>query len=101
MAPRLAGLAREGWSRSLAEVVPAVTGTAQATMLTGRRPQEHGIVGNGWYFRDTGEVRFWLQSNRLIEREPVYATAKRLAAERGRPFRAAKLFWWYNQGADV
>lgn len=100
-APRLRALAESGWTRTLIEPLPAVTCTAQATMLTGRSPQEHGIVGNGWYFRDTGEVRFWLQSNRLIECEPIYATAKRRAAERGRAFRAAKLFWWYNQGADV
>ena len=47
------------------------------------------------------EVRFWQQSNRLMEAEPVYATAKRLARERQRPFRCAKLFWWFNQGADA
>ena len=70
-------------------------------MLTGQPPGGHGVVGNGWHFRDTGEVRFWQQSNPLIQAEPLYATARRLAAGRGRPFRAAKLFWWFNQGADV
>jgi predicted AlkP superfamily pyrophosphatase or phosphodiesterase len=100
-APRLEGLARAGWMRALEEVVPAVTCTAQASVLTGQPPQGHGIVGNGWLFRETGEVRFWQQSNALIQAEPIYATAKRLANERGRDFRAAKLFWWFNQGADV
>ena len=101
LAHRLEALAEKGWSRPLREAVPAVTCTAQASLLTGRTPREHGIVANGWLFRDTGEVRFWQQSNRLIQAEPLYATAKRLAAERGRSFRAAKLFWWFNQGADV
>ena len=87
--------------RTLEEVVPAVTCTAQASILTGRLPQEHGIVGNGWLFRDTGEVRFWQQSNALLQAEPIYATARRHGGERGRTFRAAKLFWWFNQGADV
>ena len=32
-------------------VLPAVTCSAQATYLTGVLPAEHGIVGNGWYFR--------------------------------------------------
>jgi predicted AlkP superfamily pyrophosphatase or phosphodiesterase len=100
-APRLNQMASKGWVRSLAEVVPAVTCTAQATILTGRSPQEHGIVGNGWLFRETGEIRFWQQSNALLQAEPIYVTARRLAIERGRPFRAAKLFWWFNQGADV
>jgi len=100
-APRLRALADAGWMRPLREVVPAVTCTAQATLLTGAVPERHGIVANGWLFRDTGEVRFWQQSNRLLQAEPIYRTARRLAAERGRPFRCAVLFWWFNQGADV
>jgi predicted AlkP superfamily pyrophosphatase or phosphodiesterase len=101
-APRLSRLAAEGgWLRPLREVVPAVTCTAQASMLTGVAPSHHGIVGNGWLFRDTMEVRFWHQSNRLVQAEPLYATARRRAATRGQTFRCAKLFWWYNQGADV
>ncbi|MBX6311563.1 MAG: alkaline phosphatase family protein [Isosphaeraceae bacterium] len=101
LAPRLKALADAGWMRPLREVVPAVTCTAQATFLTGCSPEGHGIVGNGWYFRDTGEVRFWQQSNALLQAEPLYVTARRLAAERGRPGRTAKLFWWFNQGAAV
>jgi predicted AlkP superfamily pyrophosphatase or phosphodiesterase len=100
-APRLRALAESGWARPLREVVPAVTCTAQATLLTGQKPEGHGVVGNGWYFRETGEVRFWQQSNALIQGEPLYVTARRRLAERGRPFRAAKLFWWFNQGAAV
>jgi predicted AlkP superfamily pyrophosphatase or phosphodiesterase len=69
--------------------------------LTGRPPRDHGIVGNGWLFRDTREVRFWQQSNDLIQSELLYETARNRAIERGRPFRVAKLFWWYNQGAEV
>src|SRR5437868_146813 len=100
LAPRLHALAQSQWSRPLQEVLPAVTCTAQASMLTGKLPQEHGIIGNGWLFRDTMEVRFWQQSNRLIEAEPLYATARRLWAG-PKPFRCAKLFWWFNQGAGV
>ena len=99
--PRLRGLAEAGWVRSLREVVPAVTCTAQASLLTGLPPSGHGVVGNGWLFRETGEVRFWQQANSLIQAEPLYATARRRAAELGRPFRAAQLFWWFNQGAAV
>lgn len=113
LAPRLNELAQRGWSRPIQEIVPAVTCSAQATMLTGKSPQEHGIVGNGWLYRDTMEVRFWQQSNRLLEAEPVYATLRRQAAGNGSPlappgrgvrgegFRCAKLFWWFNQGAPV
>lgn len=68
--------------------MPAVTMTAQATMLTGMTPAEHGIVGNGWYFRDTGEVRFWQQANALVQGEKLYAGVD-----------TAKMFWWFNQGS--
>jgi predicted AlkP superfamily pyrophosphatase or phosphodiesterase len=101
LAPRLHALAKAGWYRPLREVTPAVTCTAQASMLTGKLPQEHGIVGNGWLFKDTMEVRFWQQSNHLLQAEPIYASALKAAQARGRSFRCAKLFWWFNQGAQV
>lgn len=60
-------------------------------MLTGLPPREHGIVGNGWYFRDTSEIRFWQQSNSLIQHNGlVYDGVE-----------TAKLFWWFNQHAPV
>lgn len=100
-AARLNQLAKAGWTRPLREVLPAVTCTAQASLLTGAEPDRHGIVANGWLFRETGEVRFWQQSNRLLQAEPLYATLRRRARERGQSFTCAKLFWWFNQGADV
>jgi len=78
-------------------VVPAVTCSAQATMLTGLLPQEHGVVGNGWFHRETGEVRFWLQSNALVSGEKIYEAARK----RDPKFSCAKMFWWFNQGAAV
>src|SRR5207237_1146013 len=84
LAPRLAARAAAGWWRPLREALPAVTCTAQATLLTGAGADLHGVVGNGWLFRDTGEVRFWQQSNRLVQAEPLYVTARRRAWARGR-----------------
>lgn len=100
-APRLSALAEKQWQATLREPLPAVMPTAQATLLTGQLPRRHGIVSSGWLFRDTGEVRFWQQSNRLLQAEPFYVTARRRAAHRGLPWSAAKLFWWFNQGAAV
>jgi predicted AlkP superfamily pyrophosphatase or phosphodiesterase len=95
LAPRLQAACE--WVVPVEEAIPAVTCTAQATILTGKPVHEHGIVANGWHFRDTNEVRFWQQSNRLIQAEPLYETL----AKRHENFRCAKLFWWYNQGAKV
>ncbi len=91
--PFLAKLAaRGGGARPLRPAFPAVTCTAQANMLTGTTPREHGIVANGWYFRDLAEVFLWRQSNRLVEREKVWEEARR----RDPSFRCAKMFWWFN-----
>ncbi len=95
--PHLAGLAARGVARPLGAVFPAVTCTAQATFLTGSTPAEHGVVGNGWYHRGPGEVRFWLQSNRLVQGEKLYERARKLDPA----FTCAKLFWWWNMGAAV
>ena len=91
-APNLLALAREGALRPLSTVLPAVTTTVQSTMLTGLLPQDHGIVGNGWYFRDLSEIWLWRQSNRLVAGEKVWEAAKR----RDPAFTCATLFWWYN-----
>jgi predicted AlkP superfamily pyrophosphatase or phosphodiesterase len=100
-APRLKAWAAKGAARPLEGVVPAVTLTAQASMLTGASPEQHGVVGNGWFRRETGEVRFWVQANQQLEREPVYATLRRRRLADGERFTCAKLFWWFNQGAAV
>src|SRR5262245_12945270 len=90
--PNLAKLAAEGFQAELEPVLPAVTCTAQATMLTGLLPRDHGIVANGWYFRDLAEVWLWRQSNHLVGGEKVWETARR--SHPG--LRCAKMFWWYN-----
>jgi predicted AlkP superfamily pyrophosphatase or phosphodiesterase len=90
--PRIAAFRGAGKQVFIEPVLPAVTTTVQSTYLTGTWPGEHGIVGNGWYFRDTAEVRFWLQSNQLVEREKVWDKARRIDPA----FTCANLFWWYN-----
>ena len=96
-APHLRALAQSGAMRSLTTVLPAVTTTVQSTMLTGASPRDHGIVGNGWYFRDLSEIWLWRQSNRLVGGEKVWDAARRIDPS----FTCAKLFWWYNMYADV
>lgn len=95
--PRLSGLGADGFRARLDPVLPAVTCSVQASLLTGLRPTDHGIVGNGWYFRDLGEVLLWRQHNKLVQGEKVWETARR--AKPG--FRAANLCWWYAMGAST
>jgi predicted AlkP superfamily pyrophosphatase or phosphodiesterase len=90
--PHLAQLAARGGARALSTVTPAVTCSAQATYVTGLLPREHGIVGNGWYFRELSEIWFWRQSNKLVAGEKVWEAGRR----RDPSFTCAKLFWWHN-----
>jgi hypothetical protein len=88
-APRLRDL---GPPAPLTPPVPAVTCTSQATMLTGLPPREHGIVGNGWYFRELNEVLFWRQSNRLVLGRKIWEEFRGTTAN---------LFWWFNMATTA
>ncbi|HML14492.1 MAG TPA: alkaline phosphatase family protein [Xanthobacteraceae bacterium] len=95
-APRLTAFARAGAMRPLRTVTPAVTCTVQATFMTGGLPRDHGIVANGWLFRDLMEVWLWRQSNRLVVGEKLWEAGRR----RDPAFTTANLFWWYNIGGS-
>lgn len=78
--------------RTIDAMLPAVTTAVQSTYLTGKWPDEHGIVGNGWYDRTDCEVKFWKQSNRLVQAEKIWEKAKKDDPS----FTCANMFWWYN-----
>ncbi|HXL56592.1 MAG TPA: alkaline phosphatase family protein [Chitinophagaceae bacterium] len=73
-------------------MLPAVTTSVQSTYLTRKWPAEHGIVGNGWYDREECEVKFWKQSNKLVDTEKIWERAKKINPS----FTCAIMFWWYN-----
>ncbi len=95
--PNICRLVQRGGIRALNTTTPAVTCTAQSTLVTGLTPAEHGAVGNGWYFRELSEVWFWRQSNHLIGGEKIWEAGRTRDPE----FTTAKMFWWYNMYASV
>jgi predicted AlkP superfamily pyrophosphatase or phosphodiesterase len=92
--PRLRSL---GTAAPLDPILPAVTCSVQSTILTGALPRDHGIVGNGWYFRDLGEVLLWRQHNALVGGDKLWHAARRAVPE----YTVANVCWWYAMGADV
>jgi predicted AlkP superfamily pyrophosphatase or phosphodiesterase len=90
--PGLSEWARGGALARIKSAFPAVTCTAQADYLTGRYPDTHGVVGNGWYAREDAEVRFWKQSNMLVHAPKIWETARASDSS----FTCANLFWWFN-----
>ena len=73
-------------------MLPAVTTSVQSAYLTGRYPSDTGIVGNGWYDRVDSEVKFWKQSNKLVNGDKIWDKAK----AKDPSFTSAIMFWWYN-----
>ena len=95
--PALRELSQRTFLQPVKGVFPAVTTTAQSSMLTGLLPRDHGIVGNGWYFRELDEIGFWKQSNELVQGEKIWQFLSRKLPG----FRTSNLFWWYNMNTTV
>ncbi len=95
--PFLSDWIRKKQMATIEPVLPAVTCSVQTTYLTGKWPREHGIVGNGWYFRDECEVKLWKQSNKLVQSDKVWDKAKSMNPD----FTCANMFWWYNMYSTV
>jgi predicted AlkP superfamily pyrophosphatase or phosphodiesterase len=95
--PYLTRFAQQGKMARIHPILPAVTSSMQATFLTGCLPREHGIVGNGWYMREMGEIAFWKQANALVQRPKIWDAVQALDAT----FTCANLFWWFNMYSSV
>jgi predicted AlkP superfamily pyrophosphatase or phosphodiesterase len=95
--PRLRQLADTGMCARLGPVLPAVTCPVQSTFLTGLPPSRHGAVGNGWYFRELGDVLLWRQHHRLVSGEKIWDAAR----QRHPGYTVANICWWYAMGAEV
>jgi hypothetical protein len=51
---------------------PCVTCPVQAAMTTGKLPREHGVVANGFYWRQRHEVEMWTSPNGCVERPQLW-----------------------------
>jgi hypothetical protein len=70
--PNLSRLTAGGDRATLTPSFPCVTWPVQANMLTGKLPREHGVVANGFYWRDKQEVEMWTAWNDKIQQPQVW-----------------------------
>ena len=89
LTPNISALAEKGESAKMEPVFPSVTCTVQASILSGRYPNEHGIISNGLYDRNNHSVSFWEQPSALVKRERVWDTLKNKSSS----IKTAVLFW--------
>lgn len=95
--PRIKAFRDQAKLTHINPVIPAVTATAHSTYLTGKTPAEHGAVANGWYIRDMAEIKFWRQSNTLVQAPKIWDVAK---AE-DPTFTCLNMCWWFNMNSTV
>jgi len=70
--PRLRALVAAGDCGELVPSFPAVTCPVQANMTTGEPPSEHGVVANGFYWREQQQVEMWTSTNACIQRPQLW-----------------------------
>ena len=70
--PKLRNLTAGGEIAELTPSFPCVTCPVQANMTTGKRPAEHGVVANGFYWRDRRQVEMWTAPNDCIEQPQIW-----------------------------
>jgi predicted AlkP superfamily pyrophosphatase or phosphodiesterase len=90
--PRVSAWAKQAGQTSIQSPFPAVTCTSQSDYLTGQYPNVHGVVGNGWYFRDECDVHLWKQSNKLVQAPKIWDAARAIDPS----FTCANVCWWFN-----
>jgi len=72
MMPNLSRLISGGDQATLVPSFPCVTWPVQANMLTGKLPAEHGVVANGFYWRDKHKVEMWTAWNDKIQQPQIW-----------------------------
>lgn len=84
----------------IAELVPSfpcVTCPVQANMTTGVLPDAHGVVANGFYWRDKQQVEMWTSPNECIEKPQLWD----LLAHRPSAPRSAVWFPLHSKGCEA
>lgn len=87
--PNLSLLMKQGIAGPLTPAFPALTCPVQASILTGKYSDQHGIVANGFLDRTTLEPRFWEQSAYLVQQPQIWDVLKK----KNRAIKTAVLFW--------
>lgn len=86
--PALSSLIKNGRFAEMTPVFPGLTLPAQASITTGEPPSKHGIVANGFYYRDRYAVSFWDQYRSLVQAPPFWEQIVE-----NRDMTTALLFW--------
>jgi predicted AlkP superfamily pyrophosphatase or phosphodiesterase len=93
LVPNISKIANTGESAKMEPVFPAVTCTVQASILSGKYPNQHGIISNGFYDRNNYTISFWEQSNALVQTDRIWDIIERNNSSSSPSIKTAVLFW--------
>jgi predicted AlkP superfamily pyrophosphatase or phosphodiesterase len=95
--PHLRELTRHGEQAILTPTFPCVTCPVQANMTTGKLPDQHGVVANGFYWRDKRQVEMWTAWNDCIESPQIWD----ILGHHGGELTTAVWFPLHSKGANA
>jgi len=95
--PNLSRLFVGGGHAILVPSFPAVTCPVQANMTTGCSPREHGVVANGFYWRDQRRVEMWTAWNDCIQKPQIWD----ILHDRDRAITSAVWFALHSKGSGA
>ena len=70
--PNLRRLAEAGDRAALVPSFACVTCPVQANMTTGQPPSVHGVIANGFYYRERREIEMWTAWNECIQSPQIW-----------------------------
>jgi len=70
--PNLQAQMAAGEKSTIVPSFPGVTCSVQVNMTTGAPPAYHGVVANGFYWRDKQEVEMWTAWNEVIQKPQIW-----------------------------
>jgi predicted AlkP superfamily pyrophosphatase or phosphodiesterase len=70
--PQLREMTAAGQIADLVPSFPCVTCPVEANMTTGRLPNAHGVVANGFYWPQRRQVEMWTSPNECIDRPQIW-----------------------------
>ncbi|MEX0612525.1 MAG: nucleotide pyrophosphatase/phosphodiesterase family protein [Pirellulales bacterium] len=95
--PNFSRLFAGGGHAILVPSFPAVTCPVQANMTTGLPPRDHGVVANGFYWRDQKRVEMWTAWNDCIQRPQIWD----MLHDRDRSVTSAAWFPLHSKGCGA
>ncbi len=95
--PNLRQVVAGGEIAELTPSFPCLTCPVQANMLTGVLPSQHGIVANGFFWRERKQVEMWTSPYECFERPLLWQHLRRASP----PRTSAVWFALHTKGADA